>query len=225
VIKRHSSLQIWLLFFLLSVGFVPTTTLSVQADELTTLKESLTANQKRLMEYQWTETTVVSLNNVQKSKTQKICRYDPNGQLLKRDLTTPTETSARGPAAAKKEKELADYIQRAAMMIKEYVPPDVRRIDAARAKGMMVKPTANGVQLWMGNYFKPRDTIAIEIKGDKIERIHVDTYLDSDDDRVSLDVNFTSLPDGTNYASQIGLVALKRGLLVMVENSDYKKPM
>lgn len=229
VIKHQSNLQIWLLVFLLSVGFAPTTTPGAQADQLATLKQSLTANQKRLMEYQWTELTTVSVNNEQKLRTTKACRYDLNGQLLKQDLTTPAEqASPRGPrgrVTAKKEQELADYMQRAAMMIKEYVPPDIRRIEAARARGMMVKPTATGVQLWMGNYFKPRDTIAIEMKGDKIDRIHVDTYLDSEDDRVSLDANFTSLPDGTNYASQIGLVALKRGVLVMVENSNYQKPM
>ena len=196
---------------------------------MATLKQSLTANQKRLMEYQWIETTTVRLNNEQKSKTQRVCRYDASGQLLKQDLTTPTEQPSpralTGRVATKKEQDLTDYMQRAAMMVKEYVPLDIRRIDAARGRGMMVKPTATGVQLWMGNYFKPRDTIAIEMKGDKIERIHVDTYLDSEDDKVTLDANFTSLPDGTNYASQIGLVALKKGVLVMVENSDYRKPM
>jgi hypothetical protein len=116
-------------------------------------------------------------------------------------------------------------MQRAVMMVKEYVPPDIQRIESARGGGMMVKPTATGVQLWMGSYFKPRDTIAIEMKGDKIERIHADTYLDSEDDKVTVDANFSSLPDGTNYASQIGLVAVKKGLLVMVENSNYQKPM
>jgi hypothetical protein len=229
VIKRQSSLQIWLLVFLLSFGLVPTTILATQDDNIATLKQSLTANQKRLMEYQWIETTKVTLNNEEKSKTQKACRYDANGQLIKQDLAKPAEPSSprgpRGRASTKKEQQLTDYMQRATMMVQEYVPPDIRRIETARAGGMMVKPTATGVQLWMGNYLKPRDTIAIEMKGDKIERIHVDTYLDSDDDKVTLDANFTSLPDGTNYASQIGLVAAKKGLLVMVENSNYQKPM
>ena len=229
MIKRQSNLQIWLLVVLLSVGFGPATTLRAQTDSVATLKQSLTANQKRLMQYQWIETTTVKLNNQQKSRTQKACRYDPNGQLLKQDLTTHTEQSSprglTGRNAATRKEELTDYMQRAVLMVKEYVPPDIQRIDNAKAAGMMAKPTANGVQLWMGNYLKPGDTVGIEMKGDAIDRIHVDTYLDSKDDKVTLDANFTSLPDGTNYASQIGLVAAKKGVLVMVENSDYQKPM
>lgn len=228
MIKLQSSLQVWLLVFLLAVGFGPATTVRAQADNVATLKKALTANQKRLMEYQWIETTTVKLNNQQKSKTQKACRYDPNGQLQKQDLPAteqppPPRTLSR--AVLKKEQELAEYTQRAAMMVQEYVPPDLKRIDAAKAGGTMAKPTANGVQLWMGDYLKPGDTVGIEMKGEAIDRIHVDTYLDSKEDKVTLDANFTSLKDGTNYASQIGLVALKKGVLVMVENSDYQKPM
>jgi hypothetical protein len=229
MIKRQSSLQIWLLVFLLSVGLSPATTVRAQTDSVATLKQSLTANQRRLMQYQWIETTTVKLNNEQKSRTQKACRYDLNGQLLKQDLPTPTEQSSlrgpRGQDSATTKQELTDYIQRALLMVKEYVPPDIQRIDTAKAGGMMAKPTATGVQLWMGSYLKPGDTIGIEMKGDAIDRIHVDTYLDSKDDKVTLDANFTSLPDGTNYASEIGLVAAKKGVMVMVENSDYQKPM
>lgn len=229
MIKRQSNLQIWPLVFLLSVGFGPATTLRAQTDSVATLKQSLTANQKRLMQYQWIETTTVKLNNEQKSRTQMACRYDPNGQLQKQDLTTATEQSSprglRGGNAATKKQGLTDYMQRAVLMVKEYVPPDIQRIDRAKEGGMMTKPTATGVQLWMGNYLKPGDTVGIEMKGDAIDRIHIDTYLDSKEDKVTLDANFTSLPDGTNYASQIGLVAAKKGVLVMVENSDYQKPM
>lgn len=229
MIKRQSSLQTWILVFLLSIGYMPATTVRAQEDKAAALKQSLAANQKRLMQYQWIETTTVLLKGEQKSKTQKACRYDPNGQLQKQDLSIPTEQSAplgvRGGLVQKKKEGLTDYMKSAVSLVKEYVPPDSQRIDAARGAGMMAKPTASGFQLWLGNYLKPGDTIGIEMKGDAIDRIHVDTYLDSRDDKVTLDANFTSLPDGTNYASQIGLVAVEKGLQVMVENSNYVKPM
>src|SRR5262245_26762496 len=129
VIKQHSSLQIWLLVLLLSVGFGPATTVRGQADNVATLKESLTANLKRLMQYQWIETTTVKLNNAQKSKTQKACRYDPNGQLQKQDLTTTAQQSSprgiTGRATTKPAQGLTDYMQRAAMMVDAYVPPQI----------------------------------------------------------------------------------------------------
>ena len=229
MIKRKSSMQTWMLVFLLSIGWMPAAIVRAQADKVAALKESLAANQKRLMQYQWIETTTVLLKGTQKSKTQKACRYDPNGQLQKQDLPGATEQASprglRGRVVQKKKEELTDYMKRAVILVKEYVPPDSQRLDSAKGTGMMAKPTASGVQLWMGNYLKPGDTIGIELKGDAIDRIHVDTYLDSKDDKITLDANYTSLPDGTNYASQIGLVAVTKGLQVMVENSNYQKPM
>jgi hypothetical protein len=226
VIKRKPNLQIWILVFLLSIGFVPTTTVRAQADKAAALKQSLAANQKRLMQYQWTETATMMVNGAQESQTQKAVRYDPDGQLQKMDLTKPTQQpSPRGGVAAKKREEQADYMKRAVLLADEYVPPDSKRVDAATAAGAMAKSTTSGAQLWMGNYLKNGDTVGVEMKGDAIDRIHVDTYLVSKDEKITLDAGFTSLPDGTNYASQIIIVVVGKGIQVMVENSNFTKPM
>jgi hypothetical protein len=50
----------------------------------------------------------------------------------------------------------------------------------------------------------------------------VNTYLDKPDDKVSLDVAFTSLPEGPNYLSSSLLDVTAKKIQVKTTNNGYK---
>ena len=56
-----------------------------------------------------------------------------------------------------------------------------------------------------------------------IQQITVDTYLEKPEDKVTLNVSFQSLPDGTNYAASTVLSIPSSKIDVKVENSNYQK--
>ncbi len=70
-------------------ALIPPGNLFAQQDKVAALKQSLGENQKRLHQYKWVETTVVSLKGEEKSRTQKLCFYGPDGKVQKQPLTAP----------------------------------------------------------------------------------------------------------------------------------------
>ena len=199
-----------------------------QPDKVAALKQSLADNQRRLAHYQWVETTIVSVKGDQKSEVQKACLYGPDGKVQKQQMSAPAEQSSprglRGRIVAKKKEEMTDYMQNAAALVHQYLPPESHRIQAAKDAGnIALKPGGGGVQLQISNYLKPGDMLTISLAGNDIQQIHIVTYLESPKDAITLDANFASLNDGTSYPGKIILVAPAKNIQIDVQNSNYRK--
>src|SRR3954469_25510551 len=73
--------------------------LHAQADQVSALKQSLQQGLAKVRQYEWIETTVVSLNGEEKARTQKRCYYGPDGKVQKvafEQPATPPGKSAGG---------------------------------------------------------------------------------------------------------------------------------
>jgi hypothetical protein len=68
-------------------------------------------------------------------------------------------------------------------------------------------------------------TLGFDTAAKKIATINVNTYMDKPDDAVTLAVQMSSLPDGTNYAQQTVLNATAKQIQVTTTNSNYAKRM
>lgn len=56
-----------------------------------------------------------------------------------------------------------------------------------------------------------------------MRQVSVATWLDEPNDKVTLDVKFASLPDGTSYAGSTLLKIPGSNMEVRIENSNYQK--
>src|ERR1044071_7460717 len=61
------------------------------------LKQSMQESQAKLRQYEWTETTVVSLKGEEKARTQKRCYYGADGKVQK--VPMGDAPAAKQPAA------------------------------------------------------------------------------------------------------------------------------
>src|SRR5277367_6514849 len=52
-------------------------------EKLAEVKQAAALNQQALHQYQWTETTQLTLKGDPKPPTQKLCQYGPDGQIQK----------------------------------------------------------------------------------------------------------------------------------------------
>jgi hypothetical protein len=59
--------------------------------KLAAVKQAAAANQQQLRQYQWTETTQVTLKGDAKPSSQKLCQYGPDGQVQKTPIGAPPE--------------------------------------------------------------------------------------------------------------------------------------
>jgi len=227
-------------FSILALAGLPAIAQGPGADRAAAIKEALAKNQAALRQYQWVETTEVSLKGEVKKREQKQCYYGADGQVQKTPI--PDSAAAAPPAqegggrrggrlkqkvVENKVDELKDYMERVAALVKDYVPPDPDKIKAAEAGGnVSVQPSASTLTLAIKNYHKPGDSIiiAFDTAAKKLTSYTASTYVDKPkNDDVKLAVAFGSLDDGTSYPQQVVLDATAKHVQVKVTNAGYRK--
>ena len=204
--------------------------LFAQQEKIAAFKQALAENQKKLKQYQWIETTTISMKGEVKSQVQKLCSYGPDGKVQKQQINaSPQQATPRGlkgKMVEKKKGEMKDYMERAAFLVQQYVPPDSQRIQAAQTAGnVSLTPGAGGTGLNIRNYLKPNDSLNITIKSASmaIQHIAVKTYIDSQQDKVTLDVGFAAMSNGVNYPAKTVLLAPAKEMQVVTQNANYRK--
>ena len=201
-------------------------------ERVAALQASLQKSSEALKHYEWIETTVVSLKGDEKARLQKRCYHGADGALQKVPVGEAPQAKkkrgVRGRVAEKKKGELTDYMQRAVDLVQDYVPPDPQRIQKAKDAGKVavnVLEPGKRVRLDFRDYKKPGDTLGVEmdLTDNRLLGLTVASYLESPDDAVGLKVGFSTLADGSSYASDVALDAPAKSLSVQMQNSGYKK--
>jgi len=203
------------------------------------LKQNLAESQKRLRQYEWIETTAISLKGEEKSRKQQRVYYGADGKLTKLPLGEPPAQAApqgggrgrgRGRLKAKvvenKKNEIQEYMEKAAALIQQYVPPNPAQIQKAKdADHMLLRPQPEGkVRVEFRDYVQPNDQMAIDVdaKAALLSALTVATYLEKQEDAVTLNVRFATLADGTSYTAETALEAKAKNIRVVVENSGHR---
>jgi len=197
-------------------------------EKLAAVKQSMAENKQRLMQYQWVETTQLTLKGDAKPPKQNGCVYGPDGQVEKTLLTPPQEPSGgrlKRHVVEKKTEEMQDYMQDVKAVLSMYVPPDPQKMEAAYAAGKVsLNPMPGAVNLIFTDYAQPGDRMSLtfDTAAHKIRSLSVNTYMGQTKDAVTLQVQMDSLPDGTNYTQQTVLTATAKQLVVTTTNGNYQ---
>lgn len=196
------------------------------------IKQSVAENQQKLHQYEWLETSQLTLKGDAKPPKQSMCRYGPDGQVQKTPIGSPAPPPSGGRIkqrlVEKKKEEMQDYIGQVKTLLAEYTPPDPQKIEQAFKTGnASLNPnlSAQTVGLVFKNYAQPGDqmTLSFDSAMKKVSGLKVNTYLDDPKNTVTLAVKMASLPDGTNYVQQTVLDATAKQLQVTTTNFNYQK--
>jgi len=214
----------------LSVALVSPAQDNALQEKVAAVKQSMAANTQRLHQYQWTETTQLTLNGDLKPPSQNLCQYGPDGQVQKNPLGPPPEQPSGGRLKQriieKKKGEMQEYMGQVKSLVGMYVPPDLQKIEQAQQAGRIsLNPAGSVVNLVFRDYVQPGDqmTLAFDTNARKIVTLSVNTYMGETKDKVTLQVQMSTLPDGTNYVQQTVLSASAKKLSATTTNSDYRK--
>ena len=129
---------------------------------------------------------------------------------------------------ANKVEGLQEYMAAVASLVKQYVPPDPAKIQAAAQSGKIAmdnKSTPGITELTFTDYAVPGDRLAISLNAaaKQLAGVNVNSSLGKDKDPVTLAVRFASLPDGVNYPAETVLVAKAKQIQVKITNSGHRK--
>ncbi len=187
-------------------------------EKLAAVKQAAAENKQKIRQYQWVETTQLTLKGDAKPPTKNSCVYGPDGKVQKTMIGAPPPPPSGGRAKQKliekKKEEMKDYMQDVKAVLALYVPPDPQKMQADFLAGKVsLNPTAGAVNLVFADYAQPGDkmTLTFDTAAKKISGLSIDTYMGQEKDVVTLKVQMASLPDGTNYESQTVLNATARG--------------
>jgi hypothetical protein len=221
---------------LLMAGAVAMVTLPCFAQEnalqekVAAVKQSMAANKQQLSQYQWIETTQLTLKGDQKPPTQDMCQYGPDGTVQKTPMgpppAPPSGRRLKQKVIANKTAEMKDYMGDVKSLIAMYVPPAPQRIEQARqANNISLNPGGGVVNLVFTNFVQQGDQmiIAFDTAAKKVVSLNINTYMGQEKDAVTLQVQMASLPDGTNYTQQTVLDAKAKQLVVTTTSSDYRR--
>jgi hypothetical protein len=198
-------------------------------EKLAALKQSAAANQQRLHKYQWTEIQQVTFKGEAKPEQQFMCQYGPNGQVQKIPLTQqqpPSGGKLKQRIVEKKKDEMEQYMGQVKSLLALYVPPNPQKMQQAMQAGKVSLSHDAGaglVNLTFKDYAQLGDqlVIAFDPAAKKIANLNVNTYMGEAKDTVTLLVNFSTLPDGTNYAEKTVLNAAAKQIVVSTINTNY----
>jgi hypothetical protein len=206
-------------------------------DPVAALKQTMSQGMALARKYEWVETTTISLKGEEKGKKQNRCFYGADGKVQKIPLDQPDQQAQGGgggrrsgrlkqEVVANKKDEMKEYMEKAAALIHQYVPPNPQQIQAAKDAGRVtMNPQAGGkARLVISRYLLAGDALTIDLDTatSKLLGLGVNTYLDKPEDTVTLAVQMASLPDGAIYAGQTTLEAKAKNITVVVQNSGYK---
>ena len=199
-------------------------------EKLAAVKAVAAENKQQLRQYQWIETTQLTLKGDQKPPTENSCQYGPDGQVQKTPIGPPPEQPSGGRLKEriieKKKAEIKDYMQDVKAVLAMYVPPDPQRMQQAyQAGNVALNPVPGAVNLVFTNYAQQGDkmTLTFDTAAKKITSMNINTYMGETKDVVTLNVQMATLPNGPNYAQQTVLDATAKELVVTTTNSNYQK--
>jgi hypothetical protein len=205
-------------------------------ERVAALKQSMQESQTKLRQYEWIETTIISVKGEEKGRTQKRCYYGADGKVQKVPIGSPApaqESPAgggrRGRVKAKvvenKKDDMKDYMERAAALVQQYVPPQPADIQRAKDAGKVTAtPVGPGlVRLEFPDYLKSGDRLSIDVDAaaNQLRGLSVASYLDQAEDAVALAVQLGTLADGTSYTAQTTLDAAAKKIRVVIQNAGH----
>jgi hypothetical protein len=209
-------------------------------DPVAALKQSMQQGMAKIRQYEWVETTTISMKGEEKSRKQNRCYYGADGKVQKVSLdqaAAPEQAQGgrggrRGGGKMKekvvenKKDEMKEYMGRAAALIHSYVPPDPAKIQAAKDAGRVaMNPQAGGkMRVTISQYLQPGDSLNIDMDPatSRLLGLGVNTYLDKPEEVVTMAVQMNTLPDGALYAAQTTLDVKAKNITVVIQNAGHK---
>lgn len=201
-------------------------------ERVAALKASIQKNQAALRQYQWIETTIMSLKGEEKSRKQCLCSYGADGKLEKVPMGEQPEAKKKrgikGKVIESKKEEISDYMKKAAAAIKSYIPPDPAKIQAAKEAGKssinMLDP-GKRARIDFRDYNITGDLLGIEVDlvANKLLGLQVTTMVEGGKEPVTFQAQYGALADGTGYPMKTTLDAKEMNVTIVVEESAHKK--
>lgn len=197
------------------------------------LQKAGAENEQRLRNYQWLETTTITVNGKTRPPRQSICRYAPDGVVVKTPLGPPPAPPmpSGGPLKRRIEgmkiEEMKESMAEVQGLVTRYLPLNreafrgamkTRRIDFEHDGD-------RGNSIIVNGYVKPGDKfiLGLNMATMQMRSVRVESYFASPADTLTAAVQFSALPDGTSYPGVVTINAPARRVAITTVQSNFSR--
>jgi hypothetical protein len=200
--------------------------------EVEAIKAAMGQNAAAQRNYTWVQTTELAYKGDVKSTTTSACQYVAGSKKPQCTQTSapPDAKKQRGPVRNSvkdsKVEELKTYMDSVKTLVAQYVPPQVSLIQAAQGRGDVAtapNPSAGTLNLTINNYLQKGDAVIITVNqaNHQVSHVAVNTWLNDPSATVTLDVGFTTLPNGVSFSSKKVLTATAKEVVVTITDANF----
>jgi hypothetical protein len=202
-------------------------------EKLQRMQQAAVRNTKQLHTYQWIESTSLAINGKTGEPKESMCHYAPDGQLVTTPLGMqgPPRISG-GPLKQhiikKKLNEIEEEISEITTLVSMYLPLNPSQLETAwHTKRVDFEHDGeSGNTIIINDYIKPGDQfrISMNMATLQIQRIVIQTYFNTPEEPMSVDVRFSQLADGTVYPSISSINAPSKKVVITKTSTNFSKP-
>jgi hypothetical protein len=200
------------------------------------VNQATAENKQALAHYSWQQQETIALKGDVKDTKLFQVYGSTDGQPRKVRLeNTPASSGSGGGRikhhiVEKKKEKYQEYGARIRALGEQYAQPDPERLQQAFQQGNLMLGSAGipgQATLMLTNYLKPGDKVTLVFNRDAraIQSLEVRSYLNDPMDAVTIEAQFSNLPDGTNHVDRMRVSGSSKNLLITTENSNYQKTM
>jgi hypothetical protein len=201
------------------------------------LQQARARNEQQLHAYQWIAATTLTWDGKALPPKQTICRYSADGTVLKTPLGPQEAQSGgnrgrmggpiRAMIASDKKKKIKADVEEVHSLSQLYFPLDPVKFKSAlhSNKAVLEQNAANADTIVLSDYAKTGDQVRLTLDRTtmQIDRVSVKTYLDKPKNVMTVNLDFSTLPDGTLYPALNSIEAPSKKLSIATVNSSFSK--
>jgi hypothetical protein len=192
-------------------------------------KQLLIANKQQLARYTWQMQETVSVRGDVKSQTVYQVQLGSNGQPVKTVLSQSSSggTQRQFGIRHRIEENYKEYAQQVGSLAQSYAQLSPARVGQLYAQGQVTLRSAGAsdyAEIVVSNYAKSGDSVVLTIRANPkaLVSYYVSSYLSGPSDGVTMMVRFSSLPDGTRYASTVTVNGQSKSLTITDHSHDFE---
>lgn len=229
-------LEVLTILLMSGLGLAASAQNSELQQRLGEVKAAAAENKQALAHYSWQQQQTTAIKGELKDTKLFQVHVAPEGQPQKVEMENTPATSGGGGGrikhhiVEKKKEEYQEYGDQIRALAEQYAQPAPGKLQQAFQQGNITLGPAGipgEVKLLLTNYVKPGDkvTLIFNRQARAIQSLDVSTYLSDPSDAVTIQAQFSKLPDGTNHVATMQINGVSKNLLVTSENSNYQKIM
>jgi hypothetical protein len=203
------------------------------AERVVVLKAHIAESQAVLRQYEWLETTIVSIDKMEKSCTQQRVFYDVDGIIRADPMVRKPDPQNKNSGlcdhhAVPKKFEMTRYMQDAVHLVHQYIPLNPNGLQSVADDGTLsftiIDPATRG-RLTIKNFLVRGDSVNLDLDltNNQPLSLNINSYLDSEQDPLTLAVTMGSLYGSATFAREAVLESKQKKLKIIVKNSEYRK--